>query len=100
MANNLAATVNDVDCDDPILDLSNFFDEAARFCVLDYVGTFFEMAIQHMFPRPANYDDSIVADLPTFLEMATYEDPMDDLAIFFERACRWSVSLSMAVLPR
>lgn len=94
MTNNLPATVTAVDFDDPILDLSKFFEEAARFSVLDYVGTFLEMSIQHMFPRPANYDDSIVADLPTFLEMATYEDPMDDLAVFYENACRWSVSLS------
>lgn len=87
------ATVNAVDCDDPLLDLAEFFKQAARLDAFDYVGSFLKTSSQRMFPRPANYDDDSIEDLLAFMEMATYEDPIDDLVPFFEKACRWFVSL-------
>lgn len=60
------AAVDAIDWGDPPLDLPNFFFEAERSSVLDYVGTFLKASIQQMYPRAPNYDDNIVADLPIF----------------------------------
>jgi hypothetical protein len=100
MASTPAATarVCDADADDFLLDLSNFFEEAGKPDALGYVGTFLKMSTKQdpfadngTFLRAVNYDDHILADLAAFLEMATYDDPIDDLVPFLDRpCCVWS----------
>jgi hypothetical protein len=96
VANTPVATVSAVGPDDPLLDLGSFFERAAQFDALDYVGAFLKMSTKK--DPLASYDDNIIADLPNFLEMAIYEDPIDDLALFFAKACRWFVSFLWAIV--
>ncbi|POS76132.1 hypothetical protein DHEL01_v205475 [Diaporthe helianthi] len=98
MAPSPAASVNALDPDDRPLDTGNLLEGPhAQVDVKQCLGEFLQMCTNeeafagvNKSPQGAFHDetDNIIADIPSFFEMATYADPLDNFALCLENACR------------